>query len=193
MMGKSGRQADARGRDVNNCVSKRRTARLSLLREDDALRGSILRSARFARRHTRAHPARTSRSVARAERSRPHRTAPVRLVGVPAHPSHLLNEPATRALAVAVMPTDGYNWFLILVACVCTVVVVAINVYILVHFQHPEDRNQAWWPKIVVVRARSTSIPRPLARARSKKTPARNPSPDPRPPPPSPTSSRCSA
>ena len=111
----------------------------------------------------------------------------------PAHPSHLLNEPATRALAVAVMPTDGYNWFLILVACVCTVVVVAINVYILVHFQHPEDRNQAWWPKIVVVRARSTSIPRPLGRARSKKTPARNPSPDPRPPPPSPTSSRCSA
>ena len=137
MMGKSGRQADARGRDVNNCVSKRRTARLSLLREDDALRGSILRSARFARRHTRAHPARTSRSVARAERSRPHRTAPVRLVGVPAHPSHLLNEPATRALAVAVMPTDGYNWFLILVACVCTVVVVAINVYILVHFPAP--------------------------------------------------------
>ena len=63
------------------------------------------------------------------------------------------------------MPTDGYNWFLILVACVCAVVVVAINVYILVHFQHPEDRNQAWWPKIVVVRARSTSI-HPLSGAR---------------------------
>ena len=102
----------------------------------------------------------------------------------PAHPWHLLNEPATRALAVAVMPTDGYNWFLILVACVCAVVVVAINVYILVHFQHPEDRNQAWWPKIVVVRARSTSIHPPsgargATAGRKRKTSARNPSPDP--------------
>ena len=34
---------------------------------------------------------------------------------------------------------------------VCTALVVMINVYILVHFQHPEDRNQAWWPKFVVV------------------------------------------
>jgi len=50
------------------------------------------------------------------------------------------------------MPTDGYNWFLIIVAIVCSVLVTIINVYILVHFQHPEDRNQAWFPKIVVVR-----------------------------------------
>ena len=61
------------------------------------------------------------------------------------------------------MPTDGYNWFLILVACVCAVIVVMINVYILIHYQHPEDRNQAWWPKFVVVRAASPASP-PSAR-----------------------------
>ena len=51
------------------------------------------------------------------------------------------------------MPSDGYNWFLILVAIIASVVLVMINVYILVNFQHPEDRNQAWFPKLVVVRA----------------------------------------
>uniref|UniRef100_A0A7S0S7E8 LIMR family protein n=1 Tax=Mantoniella antarctica TaxID=81844 RepID=A0A7S0S7E8_9CHLO len=56
------------------------------------------------------------------------------------------------------MPTDGYNWFLILVAVVCTVVVVLINVYILVHFQHPEDRNQAWFPKFIVVFGLTLSV-----------------------------------
>ena len=51
------------------------------------------------------------------------------------------------------MPSDGYNWFLILVAIIASVVLGAINVYVLIHFQHPEDRNQAWFPKLVVVRA----------------------------------------
>ena len=51
-----------------------------------------------------------------------------------------------------IMPSDGYNWFLILVAIIASVVLVAINVYVLIHFQHPEDRNQAWFPKLVVVR-----------------------------------------
>ena len=51
------------------------------------------------------------------------------------------------------MPSDGYNWFLILVAIIASVVLVAINVYVLIHFQHPEDRNQAWFPTLVVVRA----------------------------------------
>mmetsp|Transcript_12200 Transcript_12200/g.38633 ORF Transcript_12200/g.38633 Transcript_12200/m.38633 type:complete len:432 (+) Transcript_12200:187-1482(+) len=46
---------------------------------------------------------------------------------------------------------DGYNWFLIIVAIVVTVLMGVMNVYILIHFQHPEDRNQAWLPKIVVV------------------------------------------
>ena len=53
------------------------------------------------------------------------------------------------------MPSDGYNWFLILVAIIASVVLVAINVYVLIHFQHPEDRNQAWFPKLVVVRTRA--------------------------------------
>lgn len=56
------------------------------------------------------------------------------------------------------MPTDGYNWFLILIAAVCTILVVLINVYILVHFQHPEDRNQAWFPKCVVVFGLTLSV-----------------------------------
>ncbi len=55
------------------------------------------------------------------------------------------------------MPSDGYNWFLILVAIIASVVLVLINVYILVNFQHPEDRNQAWFPKFVVVRAPNRS------------------------------------
>jgi LMBR1 domain-containing protein 1 len=66
------------------------------------------------------------------------------------------------------MPDDGYNWFLIIVAIVCSVVVTMINVYILVHFQHPEDRNQAWFPKLVVVRARAeaTLERHPISRVR---------------------------
>lgn len=46
---------------------------------------------------------------------------------------------------------EGYNWFLILVTIVVSVLVVMANLHILVHFQHPEDRNQAWVPKIVVI------------------------------------------
>mmetsp|Transcript_11626 Transcript_11626/g.43063 ORF Transcript_11626/g.43063 Transcript_11626/m.43063 type:complete len:525 (+) Transcript_11626:234-1808(+) len=49
------------------------------------------------------------------------------------------------------MAADGFNWFLIVVAVVSSILVTLINVYILVHFQHPEDRNQAWFPKAVVV------------------------------------------
>ncbi len=45
----------------------------------------------------------------------------------------------------------GFNWFLILAAIVIGLLVLASNVYILVHYQHPDDCNQAWVPKIVVV------------------------------------------
>jgi len=72
------------------------------------------------------------------------------------------------------MPSDGYNWFLILVAIIASVVLVLINVYILVHLQHPEDRNQAWFPKLVVVRALN-----PRRRERDLR-----PTADRRPPPP---------
>lgn len=46
---------------------------------------------------------------------------------------------------------EGYNWFLILVAVVLAVVLLVGNVYILITYQHPDDANQAWFPKIVVV------------------------------------------
>jgi LMBR1 domain-containing protein 1 len=28
---------------------------------------------------------------------------------------------------------------------------VALNIYFVIYFQHPEDKNVAWWPKILVV------------------------------------------
>lgn len=46
---------------------------------------------------------------------------------------------------------EGYNWFLILVAIVVAVLVFVGCVYVLIEYQHPEDKNQAWGPKGVVV------------------------------------------
>lgn len=43
------------------------------------------------------------------------------------------------------------NWFLIIVTVVVAVLVLFISLYFVVHFQHPEDKNQAWIPKIVVL------------------------------------------
>lgn len=42
-----------------------------------------------------------------------------------------------------------------------TCLAVVANMYLIVHFQHPEDRNQAWFPKAIVVRA----LPSPPHRA----------------------------
>ncbi|MEW5318705.1 MAG: hypothetical protein WDW38_009903 [Sanguina aurantia] len=53
---------------------------------------------------------------------------------------------------------NGYNWFLILVAAVIGVIVLAVCLYILVEYSHPEDRNQAWFPKFVVVIGLSLAI-----------------------------------
>lgn len=36
-------------------------------------------------------------------------------------------------------------------AAVVSLLVVAACIYLLVEYQHPEDRNQAWIPKIIVV------------------------------------------
>lgn len=41
--------------------------------------------------------------------------------------------------------------FLIIVAVVVSALALLCNVYVLVHFQHPDDRNQAWFPKVVVI------------------------------------------
>ena len=32
-----------------------------------------------------------------------------------------------------------------------TILVAIANLYVLINFQHPEDRNQAWFPKIIVI------------------------------------------
>jgi len=61
------------------------------------------------------------------------------------------------ARALAGLP-EGYNWFLILAAVVVAGLVAAVNVYVLVHYMHPEDRNQAWAPKAVVVSGLSLAM-----------------------------------
>lgn len=44
----------------------------------------------------------------------------------------------------------GYNVFLIVVTVVAALMIGAVTIYLLAAFQHPEDRMQAWFPKIVV-------------------------------------------
>lgn len=65
--------------------------------------------------------------------------------------------PSPPPLASFPFPTR-YNWFLILVAAVIGVIVLAVCVYILVEYSHPEDRNQAWFPKFIVVIGLSLAI-----------------------------------
>lgn len=43
------------------------------------------------------------------------------------------------------------NPFLILVTVILTLAIIAGSIYVLVYFQHPEDKNVAWGPKFVVV------------------------------------------
>uniref|UniRef100_A0A7N0VHF4 LMBR1-like membrane protein n=1 Tax=Kalanchoe fedtschenkoi TaxID=63787 RepID=A0A7N0VHF4_KALFE len=44
-----------------------------------------------------------------------------------------------------------FNLALVIVAIVVCVIVFIFNVYLLVNYQHPDDKNQAYFPKIVVV------------------------------------------
>lgn len=44
-----------------------------------------------------------------------------------------------------------FNLALVIVAIVVCVIVFLFNVYLLVNYQHPDDANQAYFPKIVVV------------------------------------------
>ena len=41
--------------------------------------------------------------------------------------------------------------FLIFITVVVTVAMLVGNIYVLAFYAHPEDRNQAWFPKIVVL------------------------------------------
>ncbi|XBI76312.1 hypothetical protein VPH35_069570 [Triticum aestivum] len=44
-----------------------------------------------------------------------------------------------------------FNVALVIVAAVVSVLVLLVSVYLLVNYQHPDDANQAWFPKLVVV------------------------------------------
>ncbi|KAL6861591.1 hypothetical protein ACP4OV_017291 [Aristida adscensionis] len=44
-----------------------------------------------------------------------------------------------------------FNLALVIVAVVVSVVVLLVSVYLLVNYQHPDDANQAYFPKLVVV------------------------------------------
>lgn len=51
----------------------------------------------------------------------------------------------------SVLSMAGFNWFLIVVTVVVAALAVLTALYILVHYMHPEDKNQAWFPKVVVI------------------------------------------
>ncbi|KAH6798226.1 LMBR1-like membrane protein [Perilla frutescens var. hirtella] len=44
-----------------------------------------------------------------------------------------------------------FNLALVIVAIIVCVIVFLVNVYLLVNYQHPDDKNQAYFPKFVVV------------------------------------------
>jgi hypothetical protein len=47
--------------------------------------------------------------------------------------------------------TMAVSWFLLLCVCVMILVLLAVNVYMLIHYQHPDDKSEAWGPKALVV------------------------------------------
>ncbi|XP_058080095.1 LIMR family protein At5g01460 isoform X1 [Magnolia sinica] len=51
-----------------------------------------------------------------------------------------------------------FNLALVIVAVVVTVIVFVVSIYLLVNYQHPDDVNQAYFPKFVVIIGLSISI-----------------------------------
>ena len=43
------------------------------------------------------------------------------------------------------------DWFLILATTISFGLLLVAAVYFLVHYQHPDDRNEAWFPKLTVI------------------------------------------
>lgn len=43
------------------------------------------------------------------------------------------------------------DWLLIVAIVVAFLILLVAGVYLIVHFQHPDDKNEAWFPKIVVL------------------------------------------
>ena len=52
----------------------------------------------------------------------------------------------------------GFNWVLIVIIVVLAVLSVGVAVYLLITYQHPEDKNQAWFPKLVVLTGISLAL-----------------------------------
>ncbi len=46
---------------------------------------------------------------------------------------------------------SGFSLPLLIVTIVVAVIIICANVYVLISYQHPEDRNQAWFPKLIVL------------------------------------------
>lgn len=63
-----------------------------------------------------------------------------------------LQAPGSVSPSAVQQSTDpAEDWFLVLVLAVLFLLCLVVSVYILVNFQHPEDKNQAYPPKIVVI------------------------------------------
>lgn len=43
------------------------------------------------------------------------------------------------------------DWFLILATCISFILLLVASVYFIVLYQHPDDRNEAWFPKLTVL------------------------------------------
>ncbi|CAG9465762.1 unnamed protein product [Pedinophyceae sp. YPF-701] len=51
------------------------------------------------------------------------------------------------------MAETGENWFLIIVTIVVTCLCLLSNIYLLAHYQHPDDKLDGWGSKVIVVLA----------------------------------------
>jgi LMBR1 domain-containing protein 1 len=43
------------------------------------------------------------------------------------------------------------DWFLVLATCISFLLLLVASVYFLVQYQHPDDKNEAWLPKLTVL------------------------------------------
>ena len=50
------------------------------------------------------------------------------------------------------------NWVLIIITAIVGLLAIGVSLYLLVAYQHPEDKNQAWFPKIIVILGMSIAI-----------------------------------
>ena len=52
----------------------------------------------------------------------------------------------------------GFNWVLILITVILALLSIGVALYLLIIYQHLEDKNQAWFPKIVVLTGMTIAI-----------------------------------